>query len=872
MKFLNDIVLTGAGADLTAPATVTFSGLAATTETNAVVINSSGVLSKRTLGSNAFNSTGIPTGNAIIDWTASGAGTIHASNYIENVVQTAVTGRAAGTEDWVNSRGENLFSNGSSLLGNIVNMPGFTFDGTEANNSPGSFKWTGTGTPFTSEFIPVDASRKYKMQYDAKTENGVGRYYGFTACFDVDGNGINASNHMYRANTLTTLAVTLVNGATTITLASSANWNNAGTAGSSNHLRSLIIWNYANSYGYVYPENTYSRKYTSQAWQPGGINFSSHVITLRVPWAGGTVASGTKVSNGSSGGTYKYNVMSNKLLTTDWVRQSGYMDGVDYSGTNDSTKFPPGTAKVKLGWLMNYNNLQSGEVAWFTNINVGVAAHEDNEIAEAIERATDSNKFTDSDHTKLNGIETSATADQSNAEIRAAVAAATDSQVFTDADHTKLNTIATNATANASDATLKARANHTGTQAYSTITGTPTIPSGNAIIDWTSDQGGTNIHAGNYTDTNTVYTHPTSAGNKHIPTGGESGQFLKYTSSGTAVWATPSYTTNTNTTYTTATSSTLGLVKIGYTESGKNYPVELSSGKMYVNVPWANTQNNDEEDAAEGTKGVVELATNEEVIEGTDSGKATTSRGVKGAIDSIAVPIAGNKTISGTKTFSSTIAGDINGNSATTSERTITTGEISAITANTSKVGITTGSQTIAGSKTFSSPIKGQVIGIASHSGYINKTAAQFASDGTDKVYIGSNNYGWNDSRDYATNLVDVDAPVIDQNDQHNGIICPVNLSQVSIMSQVRMNAADGTMQVRVYKMARATGVNTSNLALTQIATASVSTVNGRMTTLDATGSTAVSAGDLIIVGFGKTSGGNGQKPRINFTLTGTTV
>ena len=39
--------------------------------------------------------------------------------------------------------------------------------------------------------------------------------------------------------------------------------------------------------------------------------------------------------------------------------------------------------------------------------------------------------------------------------------------------------------------------------AYSNISGTPTIPSGNAIIDWTADQGGTNIHAGNYTDTNT---------------------------------------------------------------------------------------------------------------------------------------------------------------------------------------------------------------------------------------------------------------------------------------------------------------------------------------------------------------------------------
>ena len=45
------------------------------------------------------------------------------------------------------------------------------------------------------------------------------------------------------------------------------------------------------------------------------------------------------------------------------------------------------------------------------------------------------------DGTKLDGIESSATADQSNAEIRAAVEAATDSNVFTDADHSKLNAI-----------------------------------------------------------------------------------------------------------------------------------------------------------------------------------------------------------------------------------------------------------------------------------------------------------------------------------------------------------------------------------------------------------------------------------------------
>ena len=37
----------------------------------------------------------------------------------------------------------------------------------------------------------------------------------------------------------------------------------------------------------------------------------------------------------------------------------------------------------------------------------------------------------------------------------------------------------------------------------------------------------------------TVYIHPTTAGNKHIPAGGSSGQYLKYSTAGTAAWASP---------------------------------------------------------------------------------------------------------------------------------------------------------------------------------------------------------------------------------------------------------------------------------------------------------------------------------------------
>jgi len=87
----------------------------------------------------------------------------------------------------------------------------------------------------------------------------------------------------------------------------------------------------------------------------------------------------------------------------------------------------------------------------------------------------------------------------------------------------------TNKTINASNNTLSNIANSALTNSSITINGVA-ISLGGSV-----------------TTPNTVYTHPTTAGNKHIPTGGASGQFLKYTSSGTAVWATPSYTTNTNT-------------------------------------------------------------------------------------------------------------------------------------------------------------------------------------------------------------------------------------------------------------------------------------------------------------------------------------
>lgn len=60
---------------------------------------------------------------------------------------------------------------------------------------------------------------------------------------------------------------------------------------------------------------------------------------------------------------------------------------------------------------------------------------------------------------------------------------------------------------------------------------------------------------GTITTQDTVYTHPTTAGNKHIPAGGSSGQILRWSAAGTAVWG-----TDNNTTYSAATQSAAGLM------------------------------------------------------------------------------------------------------------------------------------------------------------------------------------------------------------------------------------------------------------------------------------------------------------------------
>ena len=112
-----------------------------------------------------------------------------------------------------------------------------------------------------------------------------------------------------------------------------------------------------------------------------------------------------------------------------------------------------------MSFTMNDETVQDIVGAMITgNTETGIAVtydDADGTLDFVVASQTDEN-FTTADHSKLDGIEASATADQTDAEIRAAVEAATDSNVFTDADHSKLDAI--ESTADVTDATNVAAA------------------------------------------------------------------------------------------------------------------------------------------------------------------------------------------------------------------------------------------------------------------------------------------------------------------------------------------------------------------------------------------------------------------------------
>lgn len=349
--------------DLTALANNSTNGLWARTGTGTGAARTLTQPSTRLSYSNADGVSGNPS----IDINLANANTWSAVQSTSVGGQAGVGTNPYTTPNYVQSRLENLVTNGSGLLQNNYNFSTQTFSATETHGGGGSFLFS---TPFTAafsdEFIPVDTSKYYRLTGWGKSgETGGANYnpanlqYFGIAPYDIDRNLITPLTYSkFTGATDTTLAVTLVNGATTITLTDATGWNNAAAPTQ----RSISWYPYTNSKGYTYPDYGYTRNFLSTAWGNGGI--SGNVITLSSPWAGGTLAAGTKVRNADDGGTYKYIGGSAITIPNDWTKYGGYIGGESASGAQVKNNFTPGTSYVKLLFLFNYHGSADNNVRW----------------------------------------------------------------------------------------------------------------------------------------------------------------------------------------------------------------------------------------------------------------------------------------------------------------------------------------------------------------------------------------------------------------------------------------------------------------------------------------------------------------------------
>ena len=242
---------------------------------------------------------------------------------------------------------------------------------------------------------------------------------------------------------------------------------------------------------YTLPNSTTVRFNTAP-----GIGVDIHIFrdtdvdTAKATYAAGSSVRAVDLNNNHDQSLYSLQEHQGQLIQTAGIRDGAVNSAKILDGTIVNADINASAAiagsKLVAATTSVPGSMSAADKTKLDGIETSATADQTNaEIRAAVEAASDSNVFTDADHSKLNGIEASATADQTNAEIRAAVEAASDSNVFTDADHAKLAGISASAGATTFAGLSDTPANFSGAGGY-----TVKVNSGaNALefVDSTSD-------------------------------------------------------------------------------------------------------------------------------------------------------------------------------------------------------------------------------------------------------------------------------------------------------------------------------------------------------------------------------------------------
>src|SRR5699024_9539563 len=257
---------------------------------------------------------------------------------------------------YVQSRQENLVTNGNGLLGDNTNFSEFEFDPVQNVSGGGSFKTDRqNGTIMSDELIPVTPTNKYRFSLMAKSKTGLGKnYFGITS-YDIDGSKITPYEYYGSKHGIYELTQDLQKGDTIIYLSDVSEFRDDQDV--PNHLHSLVLWGYKNNKGYEYEAGTYSKYTVTISWDKGAIDRENNTINLYNPFnlvnksdAEGIFRKGHEVSPTISGGSYQYMPASNVFVNNEkWEQFEGTIKGYGI-GPNI---FPYGTAYVRLLFLTN---------------------------------------------------------------------------------------------------------------------------------------------------------------------------------------------------------------------------------------------------------------------------------------------------------------------------------------------------------------------------------------------------------------------------------------------------------------------------------------------------------------------------------------
>lgn len=292
-------------------------------------------------------------------------------------IQEDINNVADDIKDYIGARSDNLITNGFGELGNNTNIGGI-FDGADRIVGKGSFRQEEAyKTVLFSEKITLDNKRLYNFDYYMRTLKGEGRSYAMIAPYDVDGERITIPTlggkdySSFTPVNYTKLVKPLKVGDTEIYVEDASLWNNNAPQ---SYQRSIVMWGYKNSFGYTYPDGTYSRYTQMNVYDNGAIDTTANKITLRSPWglrnketADGSFPVGHTLSPTTDGSTYVYPKEHINLKVPTTYTKYSHLISSSKDFVNSAT-LPQETGSIQLGFLLNRE--ATGEKSWLNGLRL----------------------------------------------------------------------------------------------------------------------------------------------------------------------------------------------------------------------------------------------------------------------------------------------------------------------------------------------------------------------------------------------------------------------------------------------------------------------------------------------------------------------